>query len=383
MKKLVILGSTGSIGTQTLEVVSEHSDELEVAALAANSSVDLIEQQIRKYSPRTVCMYDEAAALELKERIADTGVDVLSGMDGLIELASQVEADIVVTALVGMIGIRPTIAAIEAGRDIALANKETLVCAGHIIMPLAARQGVNILPVDSEHSAIWQCLMGNNKKRLDRILLTASGGPFRGRTRKELEKVRPADALKHPNWNMGSKVTIDSATLVNKGLEVMEAGWLFGVSTDRIEVIVQPESIVHSMVQFVDGSVIAQMSVPTMKLPIQVALFYPDRRDLQIPRLDLASLGKITWERPDTDNFPGLKLALEAAEAGGSMPTVFNAANEVLVRAFLQEKIGFTDITDGIRSAMEGHKVVTAPGVSEILDIQAETEERTRRTAGI
>ena len=383
MKKLVILGSTGSIGTQTLEVVSEHSDELEVTALAANSSVDLIEQQIERYSPGFVCMYDEAAAKELKRRLSGSSVRVLSGMDGLIELASDVPADIVVTALVGMIGIRPTVAAIEAGRDIALANKETLVCAGHIIMPLAKERGVRILPVDSEHSAIWQCLMGNSMKRLDTILLTASGGPFRGRKREELEKVRPADALKHPNWDMGSKVTIDSATMVNKGLEVMEAGWLFDVPTDRIEVIIQPESIVHSMVRFVDGSVIAQMSVPTMKLPIQVALFYPDRRPSQIPRLDLASLGTLTFDKPDTVNFPGLALALEAAAAGGSMPTVFNAANEVLVRAFLQEKISFTGITDGIRKAMDAHSVTAAPDIQEILDIQAETEERVRRTAGI
>ena len=383
MKKLVILGSTGSIGTQTLEVVSEHSDELEVTALAANSSVDLIEQQIERYSPGFVCMYDEAAAKELKRRLSGSSVRVLSGMDGLIELASDVPADIVVTALVGMIGIRPTVAAIEAGRDIALANKETLVCAGHIIMPLAKERGVRILPVDSEHSAIWQCLMGNSMKRLDTILLTASGGPFRGRKREELEKVRPADALKHPNWDMGSKVTIDSATMVNKGLEVMEAGWLFDVPTDRIEVIIQPESIVHSMVRFVDGSVIAQMSVPTMKLPIQVALFYPDRRPSQIPGLDLASLGTLTFDKPDTVNFPGLALALEAAAAGGSMPTVFNAANEVLVRAFLQEKISFTGITDGIRKAMDAHSATAAPDIQEILDIQAETEERVRRTAGI
>ncbi len=383
MKKLVILGSTGSIGTQTLEVVSEHSDELEVTALAANSSVDLIEQQIEKYNPGIVCMYDEAAAVELERRLSGKNVRVLSGMDGLIELASKVPADIVVTALVGMIGIRPTVAAIEAGRDIALANKETLVCAGHIIMPLARERGVRILPVDSEHSAIWQCLMGNKSERLDTILLTASGGPFRGRKREELEKVRPADALKHPNWNMGSKVTIDSSTMVNKGLEVMEAGWLFDVPTDRIEVIIQPESIVHSMVRFVDGSVIAQMSVPTMKLPIQVALFYPDRRTSQIPRLDLTSLGTLTWEKPDTENFPGLALALEAAAAGGSMPTVFNAANEVLVKAFLQEKVSFTGITDGIRKAMDAHVVTKAPDIQEILDIQAETEERVRRTAGI
>ena len=383
MKKIALLGSTGSIGTQTLEVVSEHADELEIVALAARSHTELMAEQIRRYHPRLVCMYEEDAARDLERLTAGTGVEILSGMDGLIAAASLEEADITLTALVGMIGIRPTIAAIESGKDIALANKETLVCAGHLIMPLAAEHGVRILPVDSEHSAIWQCLMGNSGKRLEKILLTASGGPFRGRTREELKQVRPEDALKHPNWDMGAKVTIDSASLVNKGLEVMEAGWLFDVDTDRIEVVVQPESIIHSMVQYEDGSVIAQLSVPTMKLPIQVALFYPDRRHADTKRLDLAALGRLTFERPDTENFPGLALALEAAKTGGSMPTVFNAANEVLVRAFLEKKIGFTDITDGIAAAMERHEAAPSPGVEEILAVERDTALTVRSIYGI
>ena len=376
MKKIVLLGSTGSIGTQTLEVVSEHADELKIVALAADRNVERIEQQIRQYSPSCVCMFDEAAAKDLALKVKDLPVKVYAGMDGLLTLASMPEADIVLTAVVGMIGIRPTIAAIESGKDIALANKETLVCAGHIIMPLAREHNVRILPVDSEHSAIWQCLMGNQDKRLEKILLTASGGPFRGWTRERLAGVRPQDALKHPNWQMGNKVTIDSASLVNKGLEVMEARWLFDVSLDQIEVVIQPESIIHSMVQYVDGSVIAQLSVPTMKLPIQVALFYPDRREASTPRLDLAALGRITFEAPDTENFPGLALALKAAGEGGSMPTVFNAANEVLVQQFLREEIGFTQITDGIAAAMERHTRIEAPGVEEILAVQRETQER-------
>ncbi len=378
MKRITLLGSTGSIGTQTLEVVSEHREELSVAALAADKNVTLMEEQIRQYRPRLVCMYDSGAAEDLKVRVADLDVRVLAGMDGLIEIASMPEADIVLTAVVGMIGIRPTIAAIESGKDIALANKETLVCAGHIIMPLAREKGVQILPVDSEHSAIWQCLAGT-PRRLEKILLTASGGPFRGKKREELIHMRPEDALRHPNWQMGSKVTIDSASLVNKGLEVMEARWLFDVTVDRIEVVVQPESIVHSMVQFVDGSVIAQLSVPTMKLPIEVALFYPDRRESATPRLDFAKLGKITWEAPDMENFPGLGLALTAARTGGSLPTVFNPSNEVLVRAFLERRIGFTDITDGIEKAMQQHTLRENPDVSEILQVQQETEEAVRR----
>ncbi|MCR5676129.1 MAG: 1-deoxy-D-xylulose-5-phosphate reductoisomerase [Lachnospiraceae bacterium] len=378
MKKIVLLGSTGSIGTQTLEVCAEHEEELKIVGLAADKNVDLVEEQTRRWRPEAVCMYREDAAKDLALRVRDLPVRVLTGMDGLIELASLSGADIVLTAVVGMIGIRPTIAAIESGKDIALANKETLVCAGHIIMPLAREHGVRILPVDSEHSAIWQCIMGNQRSRLEKIIITASGGPFRGRTREELRQVRPQDALKHPNWNMGAKVTIDSASLVNKGLEVMEARWLFDVTLDRIEVVVQPESIVHSMVQYADGSVIAQLSHPTMKLPIQVALFYPDRREAPTKRLDFAELGAITFERPDMENFPGLGLALRAASEGGSMPTVFNAANEVLVRAFLEEKIGFTDITDGIAEAMDGHRRIDAPDVEQILAAQRETEERIR-----
>ena len=378
MKKIVLLGSTGSIGTQTLEVVTEHAEELQVIALAADRNVKLMEEQIRRFHPGVACMYDESAAADLAVRVKDLPVRVVAGMDGLLTLAALPEADIVLTAVVGMIGIRPTIAAIESGKDIALANKETLVCAGHIIMPLAREHGVRILPVDSEHSAIWQCLMGNQAKRLEKIIITASGGPFRGKTREFLRTVRPQDALKHPNWSMGAKVTIDSASLVNKGLEVMEARWLFDVSLDQIEVVVQPESIVHSMVQYTDGSVIAQMSVPTMKLPIQVALFYPDRREAATPRIDFQTLSRITWESPDRENFPGLDLAMRAARTGGSMPTVFNAANEILVQAFLEERIGFTDITDGIAAAMDAHEPEEAPGVDRILAAQQETVDRVR-----
>ncbi|MCR4762967.1 MAG: 1-deoxy-D-xylulose-5-phosphate reductoisomerase [Lachnospiraceae bacterium] len=373
MKRIALLGSTGSIGTQTLEVVSEHADELRIVALAADKNVALMEQQIRQYQPEAVCMFREDAARDLETRVKDLPVRVFAGMEGLIALASLPCADIVLTAVVGMIGIRPTIAAIESGKDIALANKETLVCAGHIIMALAREHGVRILPVDSEHSAIWQCLADNPKKNLEKILITASGGPFRGKTRAALAAVRPGDALKHPNWQMGAKVTIDSASLINKGLEVMEARWLFDVTLDQIEVVVQPESIIHSMVQFVDGSVIAQLSVPTMKLPIQVALFYPQRRQASTARIDFAALQSISFAAPDRENFPGLDLALKAARAGGTMPTVFNAANECLVRAFLEEKIRFTDITDRIAEAMEHHTIVEAPGVDEILDAERET----------
>ncbi len=379
MKRIALLGSTGSIGTQTLEVVSEHADELAVVAMAADRNVDRLEEQIRKYHPEAVCMFQEEAARALAARVKDMPVRVYAGMEGLLELVSLPSADIVLTAVVGMIGIRPTIAAIENGKDIALANKETLVCAGHIIMPLARKHGVQILPVDSEHSAIWQCLQGGSKERVEKLLLTASGGPFRGRTREELREIRPQDALKHPNWQMGNKVTIDSATLVNKGLEVMEARWLFDVGLDQIDVIVQPESIVHSMVQFVDGSVLAQLSVPTMKLPIQVALFYPDRREAPTKRLDFAGLSKITWEAPDRRNFPGLDLALEAAREGGSMPTVFNAANEVAVQAFLTERIGFLDIADTIRFAMDHHHTIETPDAEDILAVQRETVERLRQ----
>jgi 1-deoxy-D-xylulose-5-phosphate reductoisomerase len=373
MRKIVLLGSTGSIGTQTLDVVRNNKEELEVVGIAANSSVDKVEEQVREFHPRYVAMFDKEAAAKLKDRISDLGIDVLSGMEGLLEIVSVPEADTVLTAVVGMIGIQPTIRAIEAGKDIALANKETLVCAGHIIMPLAREKGVKILPVDSEHSAIFQSLNGEPKDKVEKILLTASGGPFRGKKRSELENMTAADALKHPNWDMGPKVTIDSSSLVNKGLEVMEARWLFDVSLDNIEVVVHPQSIVHSAVQYVDGAVMAQLGVPDMKLPIQYALFYPDRRPMAEKRLDLFELHSLTFEKPDTDTFRGLKLAFDAARRGGSMPTVFNAANEMAVKRFLKGDIRYLQIYEMIEKAMENHKVIENPDVSQILEAEKET----------
>lgn len=374
MRKIAILGSTGSIGTQTLEVVRENGD-LEVAALSAGSNVDLMEKQIREFQPKIAGMWSEEAARDLKSRVADLPVKVVSGMDGLLEIAVMEETEVLVTAIVGMIGIRPTIAAIEAGKDIALANKETLVCAGHIIMPLAKKMGVSILPVDSEHSAIFQSLNGEPKDRLEKILLTASGGPFRGRTREELAAMQVEDALKHPNWSMGRKITIDSSTLVNKGLEVMEAKWLFDVDLDRIQVVVHPQSIIHSAVQFVDGAIIAQLGTPDMKLPIQYALYYPDRRPMGGKRVDFFDLAQITFEKPDTDVFTGLKLAYRAAKAGGSMPTVYNAANERAVGLFLDKKISYLQITELIEACMDAHKVVEDPDVDEILTAEKEASE--------
>ncbi len=373
MRKIVLLGSTGSIGTQTLDVVRNNKEELEVVGIAANSSVDKVEEQVREFHPEYVAMFDKEAAAKLKDRISDLGIDVLSGMEGLLEIVSVPEADTVLTAVVGMIGIQPTIRAIEAGKDIALANKETLVCAGHIIMPLAKEKGVKILPVDSEHSAIFQSLNGEPKDKVEKILLTASGGPFRGKKRSELENMTAADALKHPNWDMGPKVTIDSSSLVNKGLEVMEARWLFDVSLDNIEVVVHPQSIVHSAVQYVDGAVMAQLGVPDMKLPIQYALFYPDRRPMAEKRLDLFELHSLTFEKPDTDTFRGLKLAFDAARCGGSMPTVFNAANEMAVKRFLKGDIRYLQIYEMIEKAMENHKVIENPDVSQILEAEKET----------
>ena len=373
MRKIVLLGSTGSIGTQTLDVVRNNKEELTVVGIAANSSVDKVEEQVREFHPMYVAMFDEMAAKKLQEKISDLGIKVLSGMEGLLEIVSVPEADTVLTAVVGMIGIQPTIKAIEAGKDIALANKETLVCAGHIIMPLAKEKGVSILPVDSEHSAIFQSLNGEPRGKVEKILLTASGGPFRGKKKSELENMTAADALKHPNWDMGPKVTIDSSTLVNKGLEVMEARWLFDVSLDNIEVVVHPQSIVHSAVQYVDGAVIAQLGVPDMKLPIQYALFYPDRRPMAEKRLDLFELHSLTFEKPDTDTFRGLKLAFDAARRGGSMPTVFNAANEMAVKRFLKGDIKYLQIYEMIEKAMENHKVIENPGVEEILAAEKET----------
>ncbi len=373
MRRIILLGSTGSIGTQTLDVVRNNKAELEVVGLAANTRVEEVEKQVREFKPKYVCMYDEKAAQDLALRISDLGLKVYSGMEGLLEIVSVPEADTVLTAVVGMIGIQPTIRAIESGKDIALANKETLVCAGHIIMPLAESKKVKILPVDSEHSAIFQSLNGEPKDKLEKILLTASGGPFRGRKIDDLRGMTAADALKHPNWDMGPKVTIDSSSLVNKGLEVMEAKWLFGVDLDNIQVVIHPQSIIHSAVQFVDGAVIAQLGVPDMKLPIQYALFYPDRRPMSEKRLDLFELGSLTFEKPDTDTFRGLKLAFDAARAGGSMPTVFNAANEMAVRAFLKGDIKYLEIYEMIEKAMDHHHRIDNPDVAQILAAEQET----------
>ncbi len=374
MKTIAILGSTGSIGTQTLEVVRSNPD-LKVAALAAGSSVEKLEAQVREFRPGVVGMWSPEAARDLKARISDLDVKVVSGMEGLLEIAVLPEISVLVTAIVGMIGIRPTVAAIEAGKDIALANKETLVTAGHIIMPLARKRGVSILPVDSEHSAIFQSLNGEPSGRIEKILLTASGGPFRGMKREQLARMQVEDALKHPNWSMGRKITVDSSTLVNKGLEVMEAGWLFDVEPDRIQVVVHPQSILHSAVQFVDGAVIGQMGVPDMKLPIQYALFYPDRRPMGGRRVDLFELGRLTFEKPDTETFPGLELAYRAARLGGSMPTVFNAANEKAVALFLEKRISYLQIPELIESAMEEHAVIEDPTVEQILETERLTYE--------
>ena len=374
MKNLVILGSTGSIGTQTLDIVRAQ-EGLKVFALAASTNVDLMEAQIREFKPSYAVMYDSAAYRDLKDRVKDLDVTVLEGMDGLLEICSIPGGDVVVTALVGMIGVQPTIAAIKARKTIALANKETLVTAGHIIMPLAREYGVSILPVDSEHSAIFQSLNGENKKNLSKILLTASGGPFRGKTFDELKSMTVEDALKHPNWSMGKKVTIDSATLVNKGLEVIEAKWLFDVEATDIQVVIQPQSIIHSMVEYVDGSVIAQLGVPDMKLPIQYALFYPDRRPMSGNKLDFYKLREITFYEPDIETFRGLKYAFKAIGEGGVMPTVFNAANELAVKDFLSKKIGFTGIYEYIEAAMEEVKNIQAPTVEEILSTEAHVYE--------
>lgn len=369
MKKIAILGSTGSIGTQTLEVARNNGD-LEIVSLAAGSNVKKLEEQIREFHPRLVAVWTEEKAKELRDAVKDLDVKVVSGMDGLIEICTLPEAEIVVTAIVGMIGIVPTIAAMKAGKDIALANKETLVTAGHIIIPLAQETGVQILPVDSEHSAIFQCLHGENRSQLKKILLTASGGPFRGKKLEDLKNIQVEDALKHPNWAMGRKITIDSSTLVNKGLEMMEAKWLFGVEPENIQIVVQPKSIIHSMVEFVDGAVIAQLGTPDMKLPIQYALYYPERRYLPGERLDFWKLTEITFEKPDMETFAGLRLAFDAAAAGGSMPTVYNAANERAVAKFLDRKIAYLQIPEIIETCMEHHKVKENPSVEEILDTE-------------
>lgn len=375
MKTIAILGSTGSIGTQTLEVVRENQD-IRVAALAAGNNITLLEQQIREFTPKTAAVWTEEKAKELRERVKDLPVKIVSGMDGLLEISALEETDILVTAIVGMIGIRPTIAAICAGKDIALANKETLVTAGHIIMPLAKEHQVSILPVDSEHSAIFQSLQGNEKNSIKKILLTASGGPFRGRKREELANIQVEDALKHPNWEMGRKITIDSSTMINKGLEVIEAKWLFDVDFDQIQVVVQPQSVIHSMVEYEDGAVIAQLGTPDMKLPIQYALYYPKRRNLPGDRLDFWKLTELTFEQPDLETFYGLRLAYEAGRAGGTMPTVFNAANERAVSLFLDRKIKYLEIPEIIHYCMDAHKRKEAPTVEEILSAEAKTYEQ-------
>jgi len=373
MRKLAILGSTGSIGTQTLEIVRDYP-ELEIKALAAGSNIDLLEKQAREFHPSMVCVFDEKKAKELKENLKDTEISVLAGMEGLIACATLAEADTVVTALVGMIGIRPTIEAIKAGKDIALANKETLVTAGHLIMPLVKEKKVSLLPVDSEHSAIFQSLNGEDWKKASKIILTASGGPFRQKKREDLETVTLQDALKHPNWAMGQKITIDSATMVNKGLEVMEAAWLFDMEIDKIQVVVHPQSIIHSMVEYEDGSVIAQLGLPDMKIPIQYALFYPSRMEMKHgERLDFIKLKQLTFEEPDMETFYGLRLGYEAGRMGGSMPTVYNAANEWAVSAFLRNEIGFLSIPALIQEAMNQHKKIANPSLNEILNVEEET----------
>lgn len=375
MKKIAILGSTGSIGTQTLEIVRENKD-IKVLGMAAGSNVQLLEKQIREFSPKLVAVWTEEKARELKERIRDLDVRVVCGMEGLIEVAVIPEIEILVTAIVGMIGIRPTVEAIKAGKNIALANKETLVTAGHIIMPLAKERHVSILPVDSEHSAIFQSLQGGQKKAVKKILLTASGGPFRGKKEEELLNICVEDALKHPNWQMGKKITIDSSTMVNKGLEVIEAKWLFGVSVDDVQVVVQPQSVIHSMVEYVDGAIIAELGTPDMKLPIQYALYYPERRYLPGERLDFWKLGKLEFEKPDMDTFYGLSLAYEAGRAGGTLPTVFNAANELAVSLFLKRQIKYLEIIEIIEDCMRAHRNIKEPTLEQVLDTEQETYDR-------
>lgn len=374
MKNIAVLGSTGSIGTQTLEIVRAN-DDLNVVSLAAGSNIEMLEKQIREFKPQVVCVYNEKKAEELKIKVSDTDVKIVTGMDGLIETAVVKTADIVLTAVVGMIGIRPTIAAIKAGKDIALANKETLVTAGHIIIPLAKEYGIRILPVDSEHSAIFQSLQGNKKSQLSKILLTASGGPFRNTPKEDLKNVTVKDALKHPNWSMGRKITIDSATMVNKGLEVIEAKWLFDVDIDNIEVVVQPQSLIHSMVEYVDGGIMAQLGTPDMKLPIQYALFYPDRRTLDGKRVNFFDIANITFFKPDRDKFKGFDLAFKAGKTGGSLPTIYNAANELAVSKFLNEEIRFLDIPELIETAMNNHKVIDNPSLEQILESEKEAYE--------
>lgn len=374
MKNISLLGSTGSIGTQTLDVV-RRNDDINVVALAAGTRIKELETQVREFKPQLVCVGKEELAEELKIMLSDMDVKIVSGESGLIEAATLESADIVLTAVVGMMGIVPTIEAIKAHKDIALANKETLVTAGHIIMKLAKECGVNIYPVDSEHSAIFQSLNGEYHKEVSKILLTASGGPFRGRKRSELENVTLEDALKHPNWSMGRKITIDSSTMANKGLEVMEAQWLFDVPADKVQVVIQPQSIIHSMVEFVDGGIMAQLGSPDMRLPIQYALTYPHRRTLNTERVDFFKLGQITFEEPDFETFKALKLAYDAAGTGGNIPTAFNAANELAVAKFLDRKIKYLDIPEIIQYAMEETRLVENPSVEQILETEKNAYE--------
>lgn len=374
MKKIAILGSTGSIGTQTLDIVREQGD-IQVVAMAAGSNISLLEAQMREFKPSLVSVWDEKKASELRTNTKDLGIKIVSGMEGLLEVSVIPESEILVTAIVGMLGIRPTIAAIKAGKKIALANKETLVTAGHIIIPLAKEYKVSILPVDSEHSAIFQSLQGAGDNKISKILLTASGGPFRGRKSDDLKNIQVEDALKHPNWSMGRKITIDSSTLVNKGLEVMEAKWLFDVTLDQIQVVVHPQSVIHSAVEYEDGAVIAQLGTPDMRLPIQYALYYPERRNLSGRRLDLFEIADLTFEKPDTDTFRGLALAYLAMEKGGNIPTVYNAANEKAVSLFLDRKISYPEITELIEACMEDAEFIDHPDVDEILWTEAAAYE--------
>lgn len=374
MKKIAILGSTGSIGTQTLEVAREQGD-IEIVALSCGGNIRLMEEQMREFRPKLVSVWDEEDAKDLRYHTKDLNIPIVSGMDGLLAVATQPESEILVTAIVGMLGIRPTIAAIEAGKNIALANKETLVTAGHIIMPLAKKHNVSILPVDSEHSAIFQSLQGERGNKISKILLTASGGPFRGKKTEELMNMQVEDALKHPNWAMGRKITIDSSTLVNKGLEVMEAKWLFDVELDQIQVVVHPQSVIHSAVEYEDGAVIAQLGTPDMRLPIQYALYYPERRPLSGKRLDLFALSNLTFEEPDVETFKGLKLAYEAINRGGNIPVAYNAANEKAVSLFLDRKIRYLEIPEIIEETMKQTGFVANPTLEQILETEQEAYE--------
>ena len=382
MKKISILGSTGSIGTQTLDVVREHGD-MQVVALSCGRNLSLIEKQAREFKPQFVSVSDENDAKKLRTSLADTDIEVGYGMDGLIRCATIEPCDIVVTAIVGMLGIRPTIAAIKAKKTIALANKETLVTAGHIIIPLAKEYGVSILPVDSEHSAIFQSLQGNSMNQIKKILLTASGGPFRTWDKARMAEATRKEALKHPQWNMGAKITIDSATMMNKGFEMIEACWLFDTDPSKINIVVHPQSIIHSMVEFKDGAVIAQMGHPDMREPIQLALSFPERLSLDNRKLDFAALGTLTFERPDPDRFPCLGIAYDAMKKGGNMPCVMNAANEAAVAAFLADKIRYYDIPDIISRCMDSIEFAGQPGLEDIFASNEEAFARAKDMCGL